>query len=146
MKIVYLYYLYLNINKCKFKMDISSSDTYSPHNITHLSCFKDIENAITSSSQYVIVIDCYTKWCGPCKLLSPKLEEIQNKYNDEKLKVKIFKMDIESNEEIRSWTSMKEVESIPTIFIIKDNKDVGIIEGADVNKIDKIVRHYSKKD
>ena len=61
------------------------------------------------------------------------------------MKVRIYKLDIELNEEIKSWVSMKDVESIPTIFIIKNNKDVGIIEGADINGIDKIVRHYANK-
>lgn len=123
-------------------MDISSLEF---HKVTNLTCFNDINDAITSSSEYIVVIDCYTKWCGPCKILGPKLEELQKKYNEENMKVRIYKLDIELNEEIKSWVSMKDVESIPTIFIIKNNKDVGIIEGADINGIDKIVRHYANK-
>ena len=40
-------------------MDISSLEF---HKVTNLTCFNDINDAITSSSEYIVVIDCYTKW------------------------------------------------------------------------------------
>jgi len=99
---------------------------------------KELEDALKSSESNVVVIDCYTKWCGPCKRLSPKLEELQTQYTEAEKNVDIYKLDIEI-EEVAMWVSMKEIQSIPTIFVIKDKKDKAKIEGADLEAIKKAV-------
>jgi len=100
--------------------------------------FKELEDALKSSESNVVVLDCYTKWCGPCKRLSPKLEELQKQYTQASKNVDIYKLDIEI-EELAMWVSMKEIQSIPTIFVIKDKKDKAKIEGADLEAIKKAV-------
>ena len=100
--------------------------------------FQELEDALKSSESNVVVVDCYTKWCGPCKRLSPKLEELQKKYTEDGKNVEIYKLDIEI-EELAMWVSMKEIQSIPTIFVIKDKKDQAKIEGADLEAIMKAV-------
>jgi thioredoxin 1 len=100
--------------------------------------FQELEDALKSSESNVVVIDCYTKWCGPCKRLSPKLEELQKRYTEEGKNVEIYKLDIEI-EDLSMWVSMKEIQSIPTIFVVKDKKDTAKIEGADLEAIIKAV-------
>jgi len=115
----------LNINKINYKMK-------------EIKNFQELEDALKSSETNVVVIDCYTKWCGPCKRLSPKLEELQSRYTQEGKNVEIYKLDIEI-EDLSMWVSMKEIQSIPTIFIVKDKKDKAKIEGADLEAIVKAV-------
>lgn len=65
----------------------------------------------------IVVVDFFATWCGPCKMLAPVLEEVQNEMND----IKIVKVDIDKNERIAQEYS---VMNIPTIKIFKDGKEV----------------------
>ena len=58
------------------------------------------------------VIDFYAAWCGPCKALSPILEEVSEEYAG---KVDIYKVNIESEEELATLFG---VRSVPTLFFI----------------------------
>lgn len=62
-----------------------------------------------------IVIDCYASWCGPCRMLSPIIEELSNELKD----IKFYKIDIDKNEEI---TKEYDIMSIPTLLIFNNNK------------------------
>ncbi|MBQ1978332.1 MAG: thioredoxin [Alistipes sp.] len=58
------------------------------------------------------VIDFYASWCGPCKMFSPVLDEIAEAYDG---KVDIYKVNIESEEELATLFG---VRSVPTLFFI----------------------------
>lgn len=58
------------------------------------------------------LIDFYAPWCGPCKMLSPVLEELSDAYAG---KVDIYKVNIESEEELAAIFG---VRSVPTLFFI----------------------------
>lgn len=60
----------------------------------------------------VVVVDFFANWCGPCKMLSPVLEEIQGEMKD----VKIVKVDVDQNQELAGKYG---VQNIPTIKIFK---------------------------
>lgn len=64
----------------------------------------------------LVVVDFWAQWCGPCRKITPVLEQIQNEFIDE---VKIFKTDADKN-----INSAKEygVISLPTILIFKDGE------------------------
>lgn len=71
-------------------------------------------------SDGVAVVDFWAEWCGPCKMVSPIIDDLANdsKYEG---KVTIGKLDVDSNPE----TSMKYgVRSIPTILFIKNGEVV----------------------
>ena len=83
------------------------------------------------------MIDCYTSWCGPCKILTPKLDKLQLKYDKTNAKVQCYKLNLEENEEIKKWADENKVESVPTIFIYKKGTDASRVEGANIDKIEK---------
>lgn len=58
------------------------------------------------------IVDFYANWCGPCKMLSPVLEEISKEYND---KIDIYKVDTEDQQELASLFG---VVSIPSILFV----------------------------
>lgn len=72
----------------------------------------------------VVVVDCYAPWCGPCKALSPIMDELEKEYSG---KAAIIKMDVEENEELA--TEFK-IRGVPTIlFFVKGelkNKIAGL--------------------
>ena len=60
------------------------------------------------------VIDLYADWCGPCRLLTPVMEELEREYPD----VKFCKINVDEQPEL---TALFKTESIPYIALVKDN-------------------------
>jgi thioredoxin 1 len=75
----------------------------------------NFEQSVLKSDQTVMV-DFWATWCGPCKALSPVVDEIARAYNG---KAKVFKMDVDRN----NATPMRYgVRGIPTLLIFKEGK------------------------
>lgn len=63
-----------------------------------------------------VVIDFYANWCGPCRMMSPIIDEIAEEKSDS---IKVGKVNVDENQEL----AMKYgVMSIPTIVIVKNGK------------------------
>ena len=75
-------------------------------------------------SKGVVLVDIYANWCGPCKNMSPIIDEISNEFHN---KVKVGKLDVDKNSIVPA--SLK-VRSIPTIVIFKDGEEVSKIVGS----------------
>lgn len=63
------------------------------------------------------ILDFYAEWCGPCKAMSPILDQIEDELDD----VIIEKYDVEENEEIVEDYGIR---SVPTLVFIKDDEIV----------------------
>jgi thioredoxin len=82
----------------------------------------DAFNKITNSDK-IVIIDFYAIWCGPCKKLSPMLEEFSKEYNS---KIRIVKIDVDKNPLISQYFR---IESIPLLLFYKDGKLVNQVMG-----------------
>ena len=76
---------------------------------------ENFENEVLKSSKPVI-IDFYADWCGPCKMMSPIIDEISDELGD---KVKVGKINTDGN---LGLAQKYEIMSIPTIMIIKNGE------------------------
>jgi thioredoxin 1 len=63
------------------------------------------------------IIDFYADWCGPCKMVTPILEELSEEYKD---KIDIYKIDVDDQSELSSNFGIKSIPSL--LFIPLDNK------------------------
>ena len=97
-------------------------------NITELDS-SNFDSTVSSGSTPVVV-DFWAPWCGPCKAITPILNELSEELGDA---VKICKVNIDSNSEL---ASKYEIRAIPTILIFKDGQIadtiVGLIEKEDL--------------
>lgn len=64
----------------------------------------------------VTLVDFFAVWCGPCKMLSPIIEEIADEYKE---KIKVCKVDVD---EIDSLAYKYGIRSVPTLVYFKDGK------------------------
>ena len=86
----------------------------------------DFEEVVLRSSEPVLV-DYWAEWCGPCKMITPLLEEIVVEYGD---KIKVAKLNIDDN----PGTPPKYgIRGIPTLMLFKD----GNVEATKVGAMSK---------
>ena len=71
-----------------------------------------------------VVVDFWAEWCGPCKMITPILEEIASEHAG---KVKIAKLNVDDNPNV---TRRFEVMSIPTLIVFQDGQPVRRMIGA----------------
>jgi thioredoxin 1 len=71
-------------------------------------------------SNKVVIVDFFAHWCGPCKTLSPILEEVSNEG------FSVFSVDVDENRDLSQKFS---VSSIPTVLFFKNGKKVDSFVG-----------------
>lgn len=91
-----------------------------------------------SASQLPVVIDFWAEWCGPCRMISPIIDELAGEYEGRAV---IGKCDVDNNDDI---VGKFMVRNIPTIVFIKGghvvDKQVGACTKADlVKKLEKLL-------
>jgi thioredoxin 1 len=68
------------------------------------------------ASEPLIVVDCTATWCGPCKLISPLIDQLAEEYGD---RAKVYKLDIDANKPIAKQFGLK---SIPAVMFFKNGE------------------------
>lgn len=80
----------------------------------------DFSKLATASKRAPIILDFYADWCGPCKQLSPKLEQASL---NSKGSFQIAKVDVES-QELGPLVAHLKIQSLPTLMVLHDEKIV----------------------
>ena len=86
----------------------------------------EFENDVISS-EVPVLVDFWAEWCGPCKMIAPILEELDQELDGS---VKIVKVDVDNNNQ----TAMNySIRSIPTLIMIKD----GVVQSQHIGAASK---------
>jgi thioredoxin 1 len=96
----------------------------------------NFETEVLKSNQPVLV-DFWAEWCGPCKMLSPVLEEIAAEQAE---RVKVVKVNVDNNPQLAARFG---IQSIPTLLYFADGKvihqTVGVVgKKAIVEKLERL--------
>ena len=75
------------------------------------------------NSDMPTIVDCYTEWCGPCKMINPIFAKLAIEYDG---KVNFIKIDLDANPTIARHFK---VMGVPTLMLIKDNIKIRSIVG-----------------
>ena len=78
----------------------------------------------------LVLVDFFAEWCGPCKLMSPIIEELADEYKGKNIKIGKYNSD-ENNE----MTEKYQILSLPTIYLFKNGKIA-----------DRVIGYTSKDD
>jgi thioredoxin 1 len=93
---------------------------------------------VVLQSDIPVLVDFWAEWCGPCRMVSPLVEQLSEEYNGKAL---VTKMDVDSNPAIPSKYGIR---NIPTILFFKGgqvaDKQVGAVpKTVLVQKIDALL-------
>lgn len=66
----------------------------------------------------LLVVDFFATWCGPCKKLSPTLDEVSEEFGD---RVNIVKVDVDESEDLAMTYGIR---SVPTVLFFKNGQQV----------------------
>lgn len=83
----------------------------------------DDENFTAEIADGVTLVDFYADWCGPCRMMTPIIEELAR---DMQGKVSVGKLDIDSSQKT---TQTFQVTSIPTLILFKNGQELKRIVG-----------------
>lgn len=75
-------------------------------------------------NQSVLVVDCTATWCGPCKLVSPLIDQLAEAYSD---RAKVCKLDLDDHKDV---AKRFEIKSIPAVMFFKEGELVETLVGA----------------
>jgi DnaJ family protein C protein 7 len=87
----------------------------------------------------LIVIDFFATWCGPCKAIAPELEKLSSKYSQV---ANFIKVDVDKAKQTQS---KYQITSMPTFILIRDEKRLTTVVGADIKKLESEIQKYAEK-
>ena len=129
-----LYYRNLHIERAQAQLQDKIDDTALPNNLTlsednndnnqnqrrnypmSVTAIKESEfDTAVLKAEGLIIVDFYADWCGPCKMLSPVIDEIASEHSE----IKCYKINVDENQSLAGDYG---VMSIPTIVFLKNGE------------------------
>ena len=80
-------------------------------------------NDVILNSDTPVLVDFWAEWCGPCRMVSPIVEQLANSLEG---KVKVSKINVDQNPEIAAEYN---IQSIPSLVLFKNGKEINRIVG-----------------
>jgi thioredoxin len=78
---------------------------------------------LLAGSEMPVLVDFYTEWCGPCRMMVPILDQVQVAMKD---KLQIVKID---SEKYADLAERYQIHALPTLVLFKNGEPVDRIEG-----------------
>ncbi|XP_068988145.1 thioredoxin-2 [Bombus flavifrons] len=95
----------------------------------------DLKSQLEKAGDNLVVVDFFATWCGPCKMIAPKLEELSKEMEN----VIFLKVDVDECEDI---ASEYEISSMPTFVFIKNSKVLETFSGANYDKLKSTIQKH----
>lgn len=95
------------------------------------------EFEVVIAQHTLAIVDCTASWCGPCRVLSPLIDQLASEYEGQ---VEVRKLDVDQN---RAIAKQYEVKSIPCVLVFKHgvlvDRSVGLIS---YEKLTELVKFH----
>ncbi|NPA42807.1 MAG: thioredoxin [Chlorobi bacterium] len=70
-------------------------------------------------SDVPVVVDFWAVWCGPCRMIAPIMEQLEQRYGD---KIKVVKVDVDREQK---YAAQFGVRNIPTVLVFQNGEPIG---------------------
>ncbi|XP_017875381.1 thioredoxin-2 [Ceratina calcarata] len=95
----------------------------------------DLKVQLDGAGDKLVVIDFFATWCGPCKMIAPKMEGLSKEITD----VIFLKVDVDVCEDL---AGEYEITSMPTFIFIKNGKVLETFSGANFDKLKSTIQKH----
>lgn len=122
--ISYVYNSFINIKYSDYNIDNKEeSEKMEILKITNSNYSEEVEK-----TDKLVLIDFWASWCGPCRMMSPIVDEIAKEVSEQ---IKVGKVNVDEEADLAVKFN---ISSIPTLVIIKDGKVVKTLIGVQSKK------------
>jgi thioredoxin 1 len=83
----------------------------------------------------LVVLDCFATWCGPCKVIAPKVSKFSEQYPQ----AKFFKVDVD---EVSDVAQELGIRAMPTFLLFKNGEKVGEVVGANERALEAAIKQH----
>jgi thioredoxin 1 len=83
----------------------------------------DFDNALKDAADSLVVLDCFATWCGPCKVIAPKVVAFTKEFPQ----VRFYKIDVD---EVNDVAQELGIRAMPTFMLFKKGDKVDEVVGA----------------
>ena len=96
----------------------------------------DLQSHLTAAGGKLVVIDFFATWCGPCKMISPKIEAMAGEMSN----VVFLKVDVDEAEDVAQEYN---ISAMPTFIFLKNGQKVADLMGANADKLTELVNKHA---
>jgi len=97
----------------------------------------DFDQAV-SSAENLVIVDYSTTWCGPCKVIAPKFDELSDKYTT----AKFLKVIGDASPAASQLMKREGVRSVPSFHLFMNGERVDVVNGANAEAIEAAITKY----
>ncbi|GLG96922.1 Thioredoxin [Gryllus bimaculatus] len=95
----------------------------------------DFNQKLEEAGNNLVIVDFHATWCGPCKMIAPKIEEMSKDYTN----VVFLKVDVDECEDI---ATQYDISAMPTFVFIKNKQKVEAFSGANADKLKELLLKF----
>mmetsp|Transcript_25845 Transcript_25845/g.31866 ORF Transcript_25845/g.31866 Transcript_25845/m.31866 type:complete len:151 (-) Transcript_25845:296-748(-) len=97
------------------------------------------DSTVTSAGSNLVIVDYSTTWCGPCKVIAPKFDELSDKYPD----AVFLKVIGDASPAASTLMKREGVRSVPSFHYFKDGEKIDVVNGANADAIEAAIKKHS---
>eukprot|EP00559_Dactyliosolen_fragilissimus_P004117 CAMPEP_0184861672 /NCGR_PEP_ID=MMETSP0580-20130426/6299_1 /TAXON_ID=1118495 /ORGANISM="Dactyliosolen fragilissimus" /LENGTH=109 /DNA_ID=CAMNT_0027359245 /DNA_START=295 /DNA_END=624 /DNA_ORIENTATION=- len=97
------------------------------------------DKTVSSSGDTLVVVDYSTTWCGPCKVIAPKFDELSDKYPE----AVFLKVIGDASADASKLMKREGVRSVPSFHYFVNGEKVDVVNGANAEAIESAIKKYT---
>jgi len=104
--------------------------------VTVVNDLDDFKKKLESAGDKLVVVDFFATWCGPCKVIGPKIDEMAKAMKN----VLFLKVDVDEAEDVATEYN---ITAMPTFLFMKKGNKLDDLMGANHDKLTELIEKHA---